>query len=137
MPHPVSISDVGAGQLCTLPLCSLPITKHGVGHVAMVVLESTAAPLLQLWREGVLSDVQITSADGHKFACHRIILAAASAYFRAQLAGPWSEGGDTAAATIRVQLHMPAAVLQRVLDGLYSNELHLPETPEGLLEVLI
>lgn len=101
----------------------------------MVVLDSTTASLVQLWRDGVLSDVQIHSADGQAFHCHRIILAAASAYFRAQLAGPWSEatGADVA---LKVQLHIPSGTMQRVLEGIYTNDLRLPDSDEGLLEVL-
>lgn len=62
-----------------------PGTPHPeLDHVCRMP-QSVALPadvLLQLWEQQAFVDVQVCSDDGAVFECHRVVLAAASTYFR-------------------------------------------------------
>ena len=42
---------------------------------------------------GELTDAVLVSQDGQTFACHRLILALGSAYFKAKFSSSWSAAG--------------------------------------------
>ena len=119
-------------------------------------------PALQsLWKEGELSDVILVSKDTERFKAHKIILAAASGYFRALFIGAGRhlrESQDFSTATDEQQIKLPAlsgnslrylleiiykcksfTVLEENVEDLLtaSNYLDIPVIREACCEVCI
>lgn len=89
--------------------------------------------LVDLFQQGLLTDVSLVTDDGTSLPCHRVILAAASPFFRALFAGPgsaaWQEG-----ATPEVALHgVDGATLRSLVAAVYTRQLHAPATQLPLL----
>ena len=111
-----------------------------------------ADSLQQLWEQGAFVDVRVCSEDGQAFGCHRIILGAASTYFRraslqnlalgrfsgcadpgnacrAQFHGPWAESSSQ-----DMHIPFPGAAVGRVLHSIYTQQLDLQD--ERIVETL-
>ena len=56
--------------------------------------------LLSLQSQGCLCDVRLVAGDGAVVRAHKVVLAATSNYFRARLAGPWSESADSSTVSV-------------------------------------
>lgn len=87
--------------------------------------------LIALWEADHLCDVVI-DCDGEEFRAHRIVLAAGSAYIRAQLlSGMRDSGAETARICIT---DVPSASFRAVLSHLYRGECHVkPSSLTGTL----
>ena len=90
-------------------------------------------PSLQsLWKEGQLCDLTLISSDNQIFEAHKIILAAASGYFRALFVGAGRhlrESFDKARSDTQ-SIRLPAVSgdsLRSVLEVLYNKDLNISE----------
>ncbi|KAL3897005.1 MAG: hypothetical protein SGPRY_013146 [Prymnesium sp.] len=72
------------------------------------------------WLRGdlVLSDLRVTTAEGSQHACHRVMLAASSAYFRSI----FTSGMADAAAPVLVLPHVSYATFSAFLDFVYVGK---------------
>ncbi len=117
--------------------------------------------LESLWKEGELSDVVLVSKDAETFKAHKIILAAASGYFRALFIGAGRhlrESQDFSTATDEQKIRLPALSgksLRSLLEIIYkcksftileenvedlltaSNYLDIPAIREACCEVCV
>ena len=93
---------------------------------------SNLTPSLQsLWKEGQLCDLTLISEDNQKFEAHKIILAAASGYFRALFVGAGGhlrESFDRDTAPEEQKIRLPAVSgesLRSVLEIIYEKRLNI------------
>ncbi len=82
--------------------------------------EQMLSGIASLQREGVLCDITL-QAEGQELSAHRVVLAAASPYFRAMFSGGFQESKQD---TITLQ-KVSFAGLKAVIDCIYSTKLHL------------
>jgi len=88
--------------------------------------------LQRLWKEGQLCDTTLVSSDSQIFEAHKIILAAASGYFRALFVGAGRhlrESFDQARSDTQ-SIRLPAVSgdsLRSVLEVLYNKDLNISE----------
>ena len=98
-------------------------------------------PSLQsLWKEGQLCDLTLVSSDSQTFEAHRIILAAASGYFRALFVGAGRhlrESFDRDRSANEQIIRLPAVSgdsLRSVLEIIYNKQISISdENVEDLL----
>jgi hypothetical protein len=93
---------------------------------------SDLTPSLQsLWKEGQLCDLKLISEDNQTFEAHKIILAAASGYFRALFVGAGRhlrESFDHDTAPEEQTIRLPAVSgesLRSVLEVIYEKRLNI------------
>ncbi len=104
----------GADSACSVQPCVLALGE----------LLDGATSLEQLWQRGALCDVTLSTDDGGTLPCHRLMLAAASPFFRALFAGD-STWSDTASAEL--PLHdVDADTLRTLVTALYTRRLEAP-----------
>jgi hypothetical protein len=96
---------------------------------------SDLTPSLQsLWKEGQLCDLTLISSDNLSFEAHRIILAAASGYFRALFVGAGRhlrESFDQGRSPAEQPIRLPAVSgdsLRSVLEIIYDKRLNISDT---------
>mmetsp|Transcript_38705 Transcript_38705/g.97253 ORF Transcript_38705/g.97253 Transcript_38705/m.97253 type:complete len:124 (+) Transcript_38705:144-515(+) len=65
-------------------LASMPQMEQ---TLALAPLLEASCGLADLWEEGCLTDVELQSADGVTLPAHKVVLAAASPFFRAFFTG--------------------------------------------------
>ncbi|XP_078683971.1 kelch repeat and BTB domain-containing protein 2-like [Branchiostoma floridae x Branchiostoma belcheri] len=73
-----------------------------------------------LQKDGVLQDV-VLEVEGRRFPCHRLVLSAASSYFRAMFTSDMAESRQE---TVLLQ-GLDADVLEEILSYIYSGTLHV------------
>jgi hypothetical protein len=87
---------------------------------ACLAASSTArCDLLALLRSGEDADVTLRAACGREFKAHRAILRLRSSTLKAQLSGAYADSR----AVVDVAADIPAAVLERLLQFIYADEL--------------
>lgn len=91
-------------------------------------------PSLQsLWKEGQLCDLTLVSSDSQTFEAHKIILAAASGYFRALFVGAGRhlrESFDQGTSPKEQTIRLPAVSgdsLRSVLEIIYNKQLNISD----------
>jgi hypothetical protein len=100
---------------------ALAVVEDEVVHVlkAEAVQDSQRMGLVALWEAGELCDVTI-ECGGEEHAAHRVVIAASSAYFRAQFRSSMRDGGATIS-HITIS-DVPAGSFRAVLEHLYRGE---------------
>ncbi|KAK3923947.1 Kelch-like protein diablo [Frankliniella fusca] len=78
--------------------------------------------LCHLWRSATLCDVVLT-AEGKQIAAHRIVLAAASPYFRAMFTCKLREASENEVEMHEISFHL----LQEVINFIYTTELKVTD----------
>jgi speckle-type POZ protein len=113
--------------------CDIVITKNGNAASGAPPPLSVAVPppdiqqhLLSLLRSGKGTDVTF-EVGGETIAAHRLVLAARSSVFAAELLDPMEEGSTTTSGAICIQ-GMNAQVFRLLLDFIYSDS--VPEVEE-------
>ena len=100
---------------------AVPTTSNVVDH--SIVLSSIA----QLWTRGELCDCVLVSSDQHSFPVHKVVLAAASQYFKVLFLGTGQHMLNSASnndqGTDTVQLdELDRTSLQLVLQAIYQQD---------------
>lgn len=103
------------------------MTLHSLGGDLTPSLQS-------LWEEGQLCDLTLISKDDQTFEAHKIILAAASGYFRALFVGAGRhlrESLDFSTSPYDQKIRLPAVSgdsLRSVLEIIYNKHLDISES---------
>jgi hypothetical protein len=92
-------------------VCSLSLDENLAG----------SGGLADLWHQGALTDVTLVSAEGGRLPCHRVVLAAASPFFRALFSDNW----DNSSSEVLLQ-GVAAPVLRTLLSAVYTRKLVAP-----------
>ncbi|KAL4427686.1 hypothetical protein ABPG75_001775 [Micractinium tetrahymenae] len=89
--------------------------------------------LYSLFLDGALVDVHLVASDGAVVGAHRVVLAAASRFFRALFTGHWQQAAQQGGGPQQVALSgVDGESLQLLLHAIYSRR--LPLTAEGAAE---
>ena len=92
------------------------------GEMRVGSLDAYAA----LWDDRELCDVVLLAGD-ERFPCHRLVLAAGSAYMRARFRSEWSARDEGTTPTVRLDGSVTAAALRAILEFLYRGTAHVTQ----------
>jgi len=117
-------------------LASMPQMEQ---TLALAPLLEASCGLADLWEEGCLTDVELQSADGVTLPAHKVVLAAASPFFRAFFTGTGTAMQEGCAATPAASqvVELPGVAggaMRAIVRAIYRRSVQI--TPDTIHELL-